>query len=540
MLNEYVKDTVDDIKRERGELESDEKKSRKQTDELIELFYAQNPIIFRDEMDEAYVQITVSGVKQIKRCESKHFEKYLHHLYWKETGDLINSENLSKVVKLIAAKAIYGDKQFKLHNRVASLAGDFWLDLGEARAVCIKDGVWEVVEDIPILFRSFQHQESQVLPVKDGDIKRILDHIHIKNEDHQVLFLVWLVAAFIPDIPHAILVLFGGQGSAKSTTMRFARQLIDPSKAGLLSLPGADEILQQLAHHYTPFYDNVNKVYQGTSDILCRAVTGAGSSKRRLFTDDDDVIYQYRRVIALNGINNVVENPDLHDRSIMIECNRIKKEERKTENIVNKAFEADRPYILGGILDVLVKARVLFDDVDLPELPRMADFAKWGYAIAEALGYGGEAFLKAYTANINQQNEEVLENDPVAHSVCHLMEDDDEWEGTPTELHEKLLDIANDLKLNLKAMPKTPAILGRRINVVYSNLLEGGISVDRHKDTSTRRGRYYKISKITVAAVSTVAEPDNSEPVSDASDVCDAKKQDMEEISWDSIPNANS
>ena len=51
-------------------------------------------------------------------------------------------------------------------------------------------------------------------------------------------------------------------------------------------------------------------------------------------------------------------------------------------------FEADKPSILGGIFDVLVKAMNIYPTVSLQSFPRMADFAQWGYAIGEALGTG--------------------------------------------------------------------------------------------------------------------------------------------------------
>jgi len=48
---------------------------------------------------------------------------------------------------------------------------------------------------------------------------------------------------------------------------------------------------------------------------------------------------------------------------------------------------------------------------------RMADFAAWGYAISEAMGYKGEKFLEIYNRNLNSQNEEVLTNSLVALAV---------------------------------------------------------------------------------------------------------------------------
>ena len=54
------------------------------------------------------------------------------------------------------------------------------------------------------------------------------------------------------------------------------------------------------------------------------------------------------------------------------------------------------PVILGGIFDVLAKALEIIPTVTLPKVPRMAGFAKWGYAIAEALNTAGEEFLINY------------------------------------------------------------------------------------------------------------------------------------------------
>jgi hypothetical protein len=500
-------------------------KEEKQTVILLSIFEQQNPVLFRNEMDEAYVQIDIDSKKKIVKCESNAFEKYLHKLYWEETDELIGSDGLGKVVKLLAAKAEYGSEKYQLFNRVALCDNDFWFDLGGEKVIRCRIGSWEIIEDLPILFRHYQHQETQVLPEKNGDIKGILDHVRIKKEEQQVLFLVWLVSCFVPEIPHPILVLFGEKGSAKSTTMRFTRQIVDPSKADLLTLPGKDELVQQLAHHYTAFYDNVNRINQMTSDVLCRAVTGAGASKRRLFTDDDDVIYKYRRIIAVNGINNVVQSADLLDRSILVELERIPKNERRTEAELNNSFKGDIQSILSGVFNTLAKARTIFDDLEIESFPRMADFAKWGYAIAEALGFGGDLFVRAYEANINQQNDEVLENDPVAHTLCCFMEDQEEWEGSPTELHDQLLGIATNEKIPHKYMPKTPASLGKRINIVLSNLLEAGIEIERMKDTGGKRGRTYKITKTIVALVAESSEPESVSDSSVGSDSSDSKKQ---------------
>ena len=516
-------------KSKKGGEDGESEKTATQANQMLELFQEQRPVLFRNEMDEAYVQVAIDGRKEIMKCESRRFEKYLGRLYRQETGSFINDDSLTKMVRFVTAEAEYGDQKFPLHNRVAVYDGDYWYDLGDGKAVRFRLGTWEIVQDLPILFDPQKHQEPQVIPVSHGgDVRKVFDHIHIQNPDYQMLFVIWLMTCFIPGIPHAILVLFGEKGAAKSTTLRFTKRLIDPSKAELLTMPNHDEMIQQLFHQYVLFYDNVHKIPQAVSDLLCRAVTGAGSSKRKLFTDDDEVIYNFLRVIALNGINNVVENSDLLERSLLIELSRISKKERKTESVLNAAFDHDRPLILGGIFDVLAKARVVFPTIRDTDFPRMADFAKWGCAIAEVLGYGSDAFLTAYEANLSQQNQDVLEDDPVAHTICLLMDRENSyWEGSPTQLHTILSEFLDEAKIDVREWPKTPAALGKHLNLVLSNLRDSGIVVHKVKDAGRRRGRFFTITKSTVAIDLAVAKPLNSQAACDSSDECDSRLADF-------------
>ena len=98
-------------------------------------------------------------------------------------------------------------------------------------------------------------------------------------------------------------------------------------------------LLQQLNHNYVASYDNVKHVPYWLSDEACKAVTGVGQTKRRLYTDDDDIVYEYKRCLEFNGINISLTEPDALDRSILIELNRITKENRKLESYILAEFE---------------------------------------------------------------------------------------------------------------------------------------------------------------------------------------------------------
>jgi hypothetical protein len=63
-----------------------------------------------------------------------------------------------------------------------------------------------------------------------------------------------------------------------------------------------------------------------------------------------------------------------------------------------------RPKLLGYIFDTLAKAMKIKPTIKLDNLPRMADFALWGEAIARAMGYKDLEFISVYFDNIGKQN----------------------------------------------------------------------------------------------------------------------------------------
>ena len=137
-------------------------------------------------------------------------------------------------------------------------------------------------------------------------------------------------------------------------------------------------------------------------------------------------------------------SPDLLDRSIIIELDRIPKEERKSKRQIMRDFHQDQGRILGALLDAISKAMSIMPSVRVEDLPRMADWTEWGCAIAEALGIGQEAFLRAYELNRAKQHEEVVHADAVAESLILFMKNKVSWEGTPSELYEELTEEAKE------------------------------------------------------------------------------------------------
>ena len=360
-----------------------------------------------------------------------------------------------------------------------------------------------------IVFKQFRNQLPQVLPSKQypEDISaQFLDLINIPADDieNRILTEVYYISLYFPScIPKPILVTHGEQGSAKSTLHEFIKELVDPCGALTLSFPKSEEtLLQQLSHNYVAYFDNISSLDLSTSNNLCRAVTGNGFSKRRLYTDDDDFIYSFRRCVGFNGINIAATRADLLERVFTLHQKRISEDKRRPIVKLRKQYETIKPQLLGFIFDVIVKVlnRV---GIKLTNLPRMADWAQLGEIISRCLGYPDGAFLKAYRNNLAKQNEHALDASQVAQAIIRLMQKRMSegahlseclggvcyFKGSMTGLLTTLKEIADgELGLDTKdkrRWPQSPQALGNKLTEAATNLREIGIVIERPENKAS-------------------------------------------------------
>lgn len=460
-------------------------------------------VLFHDELGDGYISLDIDGHQETLSCKSKALRKWLSKEIYRTEKTAPSSEALKSVLAVLEGNACYGGSERKLNNRMAWHDGALWYDLTnkEWRSIKINENGWEIFNETPTIFRRYSHHRSQVTPVIDGgDASRILEYINVSDEKQKLLLLVYLVSCFIPEFPHALLIIFGSQGSAKSTLSRLLRWIIDPSAIEVASMPdNQKELIQTLAHHAFLFFDNVSFISEATSDTLCKAVTGGGFPKRELYSDDDDIIYNFMRCVGINGINLVATRPDLLERSLLIELERIDSRDRKQEKEIMSDFQRDLPIILGGVFDVLAKAIRIHPTVKVDSLPRMADFATWGCAIAEALGFTQEEFMDAYRINIDKQTEALLNENVVAAVMISFMASRDEWIGTASQLlHDLTNHAAFDERVDTyeKYWPKASNILMRRLNELKVTLRDAGI-IFTSTPGDTREITLRKIKKIT-------------------------------------------
>src|SRR6516165_7261539 len=78
------------------------------------------------------------------------------------------------------------------------------------------------------------------------------------------------------------------------------------------------------------------------SDALCRIASGGSFAVRRLYTDDEEVLFRAARPTLLNGIEDVIGRSDLADRAIFLMLGPIEEKQRRPEAELWREFEIAR------------------------------------------------------------------------------------------------------------------------------------------------------------------------------------------------------
>lgn len=175
--------------------------------------------------------------------------------------------------------------------------------------------------------------------------------------------------------------------------------------------------------------DNVSAVPEWFSDALCRAVTGDGDVRRRLYSDGDFHVIAFRRAVIVNGIDLGAVRDDLAERLLTVQLARISEDHRGRESVLERRWTVAHPRVLGALFDLAVKVLAARDDC-LPEtLPRMADFAHTLATVDHVLGTAG---LKRYREQAGAAAADAVDSDPVLRAITASITA--RFEGTAAEL----------------------------------------------------------------------------------------------------------
>jgi hypothetical protein len=469
---------------------------------------ASNAHIFRSCDGRVYAGVQVNGHREALELGSSAFEYWLIRNYEATHGALPGADGLNRSIRALLARAAALATTEPLWLRVAhghahpspdaspasekaapehsapDLDTVYYLDLADAGRHFIEiraDGC-RVVTDPPVWLRRPPGQRPLPMPRWDGSIDLLKKYVNLSDADFW-LFVACLTAALRPHGPYPILILCGEQGSAKSTMARLARLLIDPNAAPLRALPASQRGFLIEAHNtWLLAYDNISRLSAPMSDGLCRMATGGGISTRALHSNDDEILLHAQRPMIFTGIDEFVHRSDVVDRCVFLFLLTIDEGNRRSEQTFWTDFQADYPLILGALLSAVAGGIRTMPQVQLSELPRMADFALWGEAVSRALGAAPGTFLSLYQANRRSASESQLEDSPFAQAILLKMEwvtafGNGRWSATASEMLAELNRSRRKSAYKTGQWPRTPRAFSCAIRRLAPALRAVGINV---------------------------------------------------------------
>ncbi|MGP4092787.1 ATP-binding protein, partial [Streptomyces sp. KR55] len=223
-----------------GPAENDGKKGRgpSQASQLValarkryDLFMSEDGRPYGVKVDGANIALPLRGKAGLR--------SQLARIFTDEHGGSVPSQgSLADAMTVLEGVAQDADPRVP-HVRVGRHQDGIVVDLGDAdgRCVIIRPTGWERAARSPVLFRRSGAMKPLPEPIRDGDGLAKLRALLNTDDDGFQLLVAWLVAAFIPDLPHPILTFRGEQGTGKSYSAKMVIGIVDPSGAPKRTAP---------------------------------------------------------------------------------------------------------------------------------------------------------------------------------------------------------------------------------------------------------------------------------------------------------------
>jgi hypothetical protein len=477
-------DAVDERDRPRGERCGDDEQSQA----TAAVSMASEWDLWHTPGKDGYATVLVDDHQETWLIRSQTFKRLVAKRFFDQTGTAMNSDALGSAINLLEAKALFEGVERSVHVRLAEDGGKIYLDLCNPmwQVVEIGNESWSIISESPVRFRRSRGMLPLPAPEQGGNVAQLRGFLNV-DEAAWRLILAWLVSALRPRGPYPILALFAEQGAGKSTVGRLLRDLVDPNSASLRAEPKSGrDLMIAASNSWCIAFDNLSYIPPWLSDALCRISTGGGFATRELYTDQDEIIFDAQRPALLTSIEEVATRSDLLDRCLIVRLPTIPEERRRSEAELYEAFEKVRPQILGALLDAVAVALRRLPTIQLPGLPRLADFALWATAAETAFGWPLGTFMDTYEENRKSANDVALEAAIIAQPLLELLEAEGGWSGRASDLLGPLENRVTEQIKRDKAWPKNPQSLASHLKRLAPNLRALGWIVEYDRTSQKR------------------------------------------------------
>lgn len=451
-----------------------------------------------DNPSKIYVEYpNYQGSIAFEPVESKMFQAFLGHQYREESDEMIVPD-FSELLEIQVQNMCYRQSaKIRVHRRVAGSISKsriaYFLADPKWTTLLISDQGYKQGHTKKMKFLRLPMDSEQVTPKEGGDLLQLLKKYVNMDAEDLILFAVYLVQGFSRNSSHFAAILSSSKGTGKSTLTRLIRAIVDPTQTGVALMPSTEGDLKTLlGNSYLVCFDNTAALSAKVSNILCAAITGSKETKRKLYTDSDQIILNLHNMVVINGIDIVPYKSDLAERSLLFELLPISSEKRMTDSEFWGNFKQDRPFILGAICNILADAMRLLPSVSVTALHRMADANKEMLAIALALGISQEEFQKILLNNSKKLQAAYANNNPFVDSVVSLVKLKGTIYKPASEVYGEVL---ASIPGNRNFFPDSPSAFSRRLNEEKEALEQAGVRFSKTKHSDANYIRLEKIPK---------------------------------------------
>jgi hypothetical protein len=228
---------------------------------------------------------------------------------------------------------------------------------------------------------------------------------------------VWFFALAFPDLmpTKPLLIVEGAPGSGKSSAVQLLQlALMGMKRPIILQKSKEDDFGIILLRSPVCVLDNLDSFIDWLPDAVCAYATSGQWTRRRLYTDNEEVTIRPHAFIAVASKNPTsFRREDTADRCIVLRLERRKtftRQQRLEANILehrNKLF-GEYLYYVNQIVDA-IRAGAFEDSVD--EANRMADFAAMARVVGRVLEWSEEEIEDLLAALQHERDAFINEGD---------------------------------------------------------------------------------------------------------------------------------
>ncbi|MBF0546511.1 MAG: bifunctional DNA primase/polymerase [Candidatus Riflebacteria bacterium] len=457
-------------------------------EESIDLL-KENCYFFRSTTKILYVRIK-DDFNRVVEVESNNFKLFLRSFFWKHFHSSLSKESIERICQTIIATAGGSDWPLPFEEVFLRVGGDYervFFDLNNSlgEIVEITPEGYKVISNSNINFLRNSQMSTIPYPEAGGNLDQFKEVFCLKDKETAILLLAFLLICLSPKGPYAILLIQGEHGSAKSTRMKWAKRLIDPTEDLAPGIAPSTRDLQIRAKDaWLLDYDNISFVSDELSDVFCRLVSGSGFNIRKLYTDTDQIRFWMQRPVVMNGIGEIGSRADFLNRTIIIDFPPISMEDRLPERELQEKFQKESPKILGFLFQLISTILANLPKVTLTRMPRLADAVKWVSACEEKLGLNPGEFEKIFEESQKPSPEEMVHSCDFGRIFFEWVIDEqikEEKRLTATDLWKTLKNYLQKTEQRVAKWPSNPRALSSQLSRINSALRALGLNICSHR-----------------------------------------------------------